>query len=314
MSNPKRGVSRATRMLQKLPPRVKKKNKKQAVDELVNKAGQGNINAVKQLLKPRHNKKALRVDKRNTKGGTALMEAAINGKVEMIMCLFEAKADVNAPSKKGVTALMCAAAAGKQSSVRCMLRLKAFPNVKTKDGSTALMATVHKMNLEMARLLIDAGASVDTKKRNGSTALSIAAQSGSVDLVKLLVQSGADVNCQTDNGSTPLMYASFYGHLELVRWLIEIAGANFELLGESNKTARSWAEYNRKNEVVHYLKYVEDEPISRWEKVRKLVKKNQRKENKRKHTKRDDGLGTNSTSSDEIGNTLVVQSCACAMM
>jgi hypothetical protein len=122
----------------------------------------------------------------------ALKNAAIQGRIDLVRCLVDAGADVNATDNNGWTVLM----------------------VASDDG-----------HIDLVRFLVEAGADVNATDNNGWTALMVASDDGHIDLVRFLVEAGADVNVTDNRGQTPLMVASYNGHIDVVRFLVE-AGAD----------------------------------------------------------------------------------------
>lgn len=285
--DPARQGSRQRRLLGRLKPldtkrkpAKKKVGKKEAVERLVEAAGRGDVSRVRKLLrgsrtspKSGETRPLVRVDKRNANGGTALIEAAVCGHVAMVQYLLgEAGARVNHTTRRQVTALMGAAGRGHVDVVRALLSARAVANAKTTDGSTALMAACDQSQADTARMLIKARADVNAAKQNGSTAFTIAAEKGPPLLLKALALAGANVDARTSNGSTALMYAAYRGKLELVRHLIEKEGCDFEAKCAQGRTARDWAQVSKRKRVADYLKFAEEEPPERWEKVRTRAK------------------------------------------
>lgn len=80
--------------------------------------------------------------------------------------------DVNAKaSHTGVTALMNAAVNGKMEHARLLIQHGADVNIQDAFGQTALMHAVTGRSFEMVQLLLDSGAKSDIKRNDGETAL-----------------------------------------------------------------------------------------------------------------------------------------------
>ena len=93
----------------------------------------------------------------NPSGRTSLLEAAESGDVEVVRCLLETDADINAVDKHGESALMIASALGNVEVVRVLLAAGADVRTPTPYGSTALMLAEAWGQLEVAGILRSAG-------------------------------------------------------------------------------------------------------------------------------------------------------------
>jgi hypothetical protein len=98
----------------------------------------------------------------------------------------EITVDVNYPGEFGETALMQAAVNGRVQAAATLLEAGANPNAQNKDGETALMWAAAYNELEMIKLLLDSGASTKLKDSSGWTALMVAAWAGRPEAVELL--------------------------------------------------------------------------------------------------------------------------------
>jgi hypothetical protein len=94
--------------------------------------------------------------------------------------------DINYPGEFGETALMQAAVNGRVQAAATLLEAGANPNAQNKDGETALMWAAAYNELEMIKLLLDMGADPKRKDSSGWTALMVAAWAGRPEAVELL--------------------------------------------------------------------------------------------------------------------------------
>jgi ankyrin repeat protein len=168
-----------------------------------------------------------RIDARNRRNETALVEAAQADLHEVVHWLARHGADVNSriSSKDfvGATPFMYAAFAGQLPTMSSLLRAGAGLNARDREGKTALLLAAGQDRTEVVRWLLDHGAKMNLKSRDGQTALVQAAQSGQAGNVRLLLERGADVNPAV--GWTPLMAAAANGYPEIIRLLLH-RGAN----------------------------------------------------------------------------------------
>lgn len=149
------------------------------------------------------------IDIRNIAGSTPLMMAAAKGQTEIVHCLLEAKADVNAKNKKRQTTLMAGAAY--DDIVSLLLESKADPNDVNETKITALHLI--KGSPESAKLLIDAKADVNAKDHKGYTPLMYAINSPNPkagQCMKVLLKAGADPKHKSLDGMSPFKLELFW--------------------------------------------------------------------------------------------------------
>jgi len=160
------------------------------------------------------------VNARNSRGGTALMYAAVPGDAAMARLLVRHGARVNLAGANGWTALTIAAVKGHVAVVRLLLTHGADPNHGDLYGYTPLMRAVLEQRSEVVRALLATGRSrVDAVDHYGATALHHAAEVGSRPLADMLLSAGADPQLRDRQGRTPAMLARDTGHGDLAAWL-----------------------------------------------------------------------------------------------
>ncbi|MBM4222790.1 MAG: hypothetical protein FJ161_03195, partial [Gammaproteobacteria bacterium] len=152
-----------------------------------------------------------------------------------IKVLIEAGAKLDFQSWHRPTALMEAAVGGKIESLKFLIEAGAKLDLADQYGDTALIRTVRYRALESMKVLIDAGANIDICGASQCTALMWAARNNHVQSVKLLIQSGANLDVQDCKGNTALMLASLHGGVECIKLLID-AGANLDLKDRDQNT------------------------------------------------------------------------------
>ncbi|MBD1930863.1 MULTISPECIES: ankyrin repeat domain-containing protein [Cyanophyceae] len=236
----------------------KERLKKKDVEDFIDAAMMGNIEAVKAAIEA-----GIDINAIGSNGETALMYAAHYVHIPVVQALIDAGANLNILSEEdglgeGETALMHLAgsffATGKRAEVvKILVEAGANINLKGKDGRTALMCATMARYADSIQALIEAGADLDARDDDGNTAMMLAegnrhrkivrllkqagaseggmndialiqaASDGNAEQVRALIQAGADVNRRTN--STALCNAASRGHDEIVRMLIE-AGAD----------------------------------------------------------------------------------------
>jgi ankyrin repeat protein len=94
--------------------------------------------------------------------------------------------------------------------VRCLINSGADVNAETNDKMTPLMLA---QELPVVRLLLESGAAVNAKSSNGTTALHKAAKLGlSAGVVCCLLKAGADATAVNSEGHEPAAVAVMHGH------------------------------------------------------------------------------------------------------
>ncbi|MDX1810922.1 MAG: ankyrin repeat domain-containing protein [Gammaproteobacteria bacterium] len=119
-------------------------------------------------------------------GNTALMEAAIEGNVDMVNTLISRGADAD---------------------------------LVNKDENLALWFACFSDNIEVVKTLIFSTSNLNHQNVNGATCLSYAASSGKFDVVKTLVEAGADPEIATHDGFSATELASTAPILKFLRSL-----------------------------------------------------------------------------------------------
>ena len=150
------------------------------------------------------------------------------------------------------TPLFLAAARGHLDVLRCLIENGADINASTTDNCTPLMIAIENGKINVATFLIERGANVDLKDDRGDTALHYAVSryilhncNDSLKVCSCLIKHGADVNgCNNNKGPnnrrTPLMIASRYGRVDVMTLLIK-HGADVNLQDKNGETALHYA-------------------------------------------------------------------------
>ncbi|KAJ9644081.1 hypothetical protein H2199_003949 [Coniosporium tulheliwenetii] len=193
-------------------------------------------------------------------GWTALHQAARSGKEAVVRLLLENGADLHAKDKHGETVLHWAVFGGEEAVVRLLVENGADPRAKTEYGETALHWAARSGKEAVVRLLVEKGADPRAKDKDGETALHWAARSGKEAVVRLLVEKGADLHAKDKHGETVLHQAAFGGEEAVVRLLVEKGRtlglrlrADPRAKTEYGETALHWAARSGKEAVVRLL-------------------------------------------------------------
>ncbi|KAG7210898.1 hypothetical protein KM043_016276 [Ampulex compressa] len=196
--------------------------------------------------------KRVQVDDRDENGSTALILAAIKGKIHFVRELINHGADVNVEDGDNWTALLCAAKEGHTDV--CLELLEHGADLEHRDmgGWTSLMWATYKGRSATVTMLLARGADVNAHGNFHISSLLWAAGRGYPDIVKDLIAHGAKVNVGDKYGTTALVWASRKGNVEIVDTLLK-AGANVDTAGMYSWTALLVATLGNHVEVVLLL-------------------------------------------------------------
>jgi uncharacterized protein len=147
------------------------------------------------------------------------------------------------PGRADNVALLQAAREGRAEVVRELLARGAEIEYAGTDGATALIEAARLGHALVVRELLACGAQVDHRQNDGGTALLMAALNGCVEAVRELLDHGADIDHSNCRRQTALFLAAWYpagqeppagtswlrhkGHDEVIRELLN-RGANTE--------------------------------------------------------------------------------------
>ncbi len=214
--------------------------KKQLGESLLRNARNGNINAVKGLLKDGADVNYLGVVERdNTAMSTALIEASTYGHYNMVKFLLDKGADPDVfrlqyISKHVSSSFHGAVRNGHFSIVKLLAergasippkRLKKYPDYYKRN--ILLHEAVKYKHLNIVKFLLDKGVDINAKDKNGNTALHSLIKQGkrglldknTFDIAELLLSRKADVNVKNNLGLTPFMSADSYKRKTFLKFL-----------------------------------------------------------------------------------------------
>jgi ankyrin repeat protein len=193
-------------------------------------------------------------------GTTALMLAARNGNLAVVLHLLASGASVNAQNSLGNTALMLAAEAAHSAVVDALLTAGSDVNMQNHYGQTAFMLTTENGHVSIVELLASKSKhklKLNMRNKYDKSPLLVACQLGKLEIVEWILKTGeCDVNDHTTHrGMTGLMYACSYtsdAHEAIVDLLLA-NGANVNACSKENDSALFWAAVGGRTSVVQKL-------------------------------------------------------------
>ena len=140
---------------------------------------------------------------------TAVMIAAMEGRVELVRKLAGLGADLKAKDEKGRSALLWAQFGKDHSKLPELAKLFADAGVDldapANDGVTPLMFAVGSGDAPLVEFLLAHGADPNHQAADGSSPLFLAIRAADAGIIRTLVDHKADVNLRVADGSTPLL-------------------------------------------------------------------------------------------------------------
>ena len=195
------------------------------------------------------------------KNRTPLMTACEYGHVNTVTILIEHGANVNLQDRDGLTAVHYAVRGSQACEIlSCLMENGADVDAKTFDDCTPLMRAAEIGDTKVATFLIEHGANVDLPDKTGATALYYALKcpGNLCEVMSFLIENGADINaCTSYNCCTPLMMACVKTVNDQLTFLIE-HGAIVNLQDKDGNTALHYVVqekpgFHEPYEVLDYL-------------------------------------------------------------
>lgn len=211
---------------------------------LLDAAARNDLEEVRELLNS-----GVSPDLVNEDGLTALHQCCIDDFVEIVQCLLDAGACVNAGDSELWTPLHAAATCGHTGLVQLLIQAGADLLAVNADGNMPYdlcedEATLELLEMVMAeqgitqdridecrgakeaamladiQALVQSGADLNAQDANGTTLLHIASANGYMSVGELLLEHRAEVEVKDSDGWTPLHAASCWGQIQMVELLV----------------------------------------------------------------------------------------------
>ena len=157
------------------------------------------------------------VDSRNATGRTPLMNAALNGNVQVEKSIMKRGTDPSLMDNRRWNTLHLAAQGG-DTDIISLIHTH-LPNIesKTGEGHTPLMVAAFTGKLHAVKWFLEKGAIVACESNRGWNILLYAAESGDTDIISLIHTHLPNIKSKTGEGDTPLMVAALAGKLHANR-------------------------------------------------------------------------------------------------
>lgn len=211
---------------------------------LLDAAARNDVQEVRELLN-----KGVSPDLYNEDGLTALHQCCIDDFVDIVQCLLDAGACVNACDSELWTPLHAAATCGHTGLVQILIQAGADLLVVNADGNMPYdlcedEATLELLEMAMAeqgitqdridecrgakektmladlKAMIENGTDLNAQDDNGTTLLHIASANGYTSVAEQLLEQSAQLEVKDSDGWTPLHAASCWGQIQMVELLV----------------------------------------------------------------------------------------------
>jgi ankyrin repeat protein len=226
--------------------------RKACSEHLVMAAQDGDLQLVNSLLPLCH------VDTRvRHQGIAAIRQAAQNGKLEVVIALTKAHADVNIQDYAGCTPLAAACECGRIDVVRFLLENGARKSIPLRGlrGATPLRQASQSGHENIVTLLLENGAKefIDTQDDIEMTPVFTACLHGQHKAARALILAKADVTIPDARGYSPIHASCEKGDICLVQILLQTAPLTINAISKGSVTPLHIAAKNGHENIVLLL-------------------------------------------------------------
>ena len=194
------------------------------------------------------------VDVQTNKGTSSMHLAAKCNHADVIKLLYQHGANVELRNKFNNTPLHTAALNGAHDALKTLIELGSDVNAHGQYKRNALHYSAEAGSIECCKELIDRGVPVDIRDKNNITPLYMAALDGHTKCIIFLIDDhGADVNAQRNSGRTPLHVACDQGHLAAVQALILHPNCDVNITDTNGKTPMDLAIATNHQHIVSFF-------------------------------------------------------------
>ena len=224
------------------------------VTDLVSKLRTGTVESLEQFAEEEGLTIEEAVDYESVFGRTPIIVSTLGGHQELVAYLIENEANLNRKDSKGKTALMYAVEKGDEAIVNMLVKGGADVNQKEPTrGENALLIAIQTGQLGIAAFLLDNGSNPNSSDVTGYTALVSALDLHSdVGFVELLLKKGANPNVIV-NAKTALMNAVELDPTGGLVQLLLMNGADPNIGFYSRSPLTMAFEFDNKNAILMML-------------------------------------------------------------
>jgi len=218
-------------------------------EDYVKAAASCNFEKIKVLAE-----KGVDINTRDKAGRTALMYAAMRGRLDVVSYLIENKCDVNLEDKYGTTALFFAQHYGEEGmGYPEIVTLLKTHGAKIRGENYEFIWACSHNRIEEASKWLKQGADVNGQLPDGFTALMLASEYGNIDIVKFLIKSKADVNRTGSQDVSALWLAVDKNHLDIVKLLISQRANVNAKRSDGGGSVLYWAKIKGNSKIIKAL-------------------------------------------------------------
>jgi ankyrin repeat protein len=193
------------------------------------------------------------IDAVNLRDHTALDEAVLYDRDDIVLTLFEHGANPNRARRlDGRTPLDTACIKGFANLVEPLIAGGADPNQRDRFGQLPIDLALAYKNAKVVRVLLRLGAGSQEAQHAARDAMASAVVRGQTETVTTLIESGFDINQRTSFGSTYLHDAALKGQGKMVALLLD-QGAHVDARDDSGGTALHDAALGGDPKVIEVL-------------------------------------------------------------
>ena len=182
-------------------------------------------------------------------GETALIKAARNGNLEMVIKLLSVNANANVRSQRGATALTEAAKGQYAHITDYLLSRGALAGVSDEN----LLSYVFDKNYVGMEAMLRGGANANYADVNGNTPLIVVSSQGDLPAFQKLTAYKAEVNAANKYGMTPLLYAIKGGYNDIARALLSRKDTDINKANNNGQTPLFYAAYTGNTTIAQDL-------------------------------------------------------------
>lgn len=155
-------------------------------------------------------------------GNSLLFHAIKNNAYDVVLYLFEKKANIELENNKGETPLFIASKLGKENIIKALIKKGCHINRLNIYNENALCYALLKGSLGIVKLLIESGISTNIDTNEGLKLEHYAVRSGNFDIIEYLYKKNLfKTNVVDIRGNTLLHYASKTNNIKIAKFLIK---------------------------------------------------------------------------------------------